>query len=66
MSRDCVQPAEEIAHPPHADRWMTNDPYVIHELDPPTYITHIWCPAVDDGVQRLHSPMPEPEMELEP
>jgi hypothetical protein len=38
------------------------------DLAPPAYVTEIWCPAVDDGVQRLHSPMkepgPEPEMEL--
>ena len=27
----------------------------------PTYITEIWCPPVDDGIQRLHSPMKEPE-----
>lgn len=30
------------------------------------YITEIWCPPVDDGIQRLHSPMPEPEPLPEP
>ena len=30
-----------------------------------TYITEIWCPPVDDGIQRLHSPMKEPEPEAE-
>jgi len=31
-----------------------------------TYITEIWSPAVDDGVQRLHSPMKEPEPAIGP
>jgi hypothetical protein len=29
--------------------------------EPRTYVTEIWCPPADDGIQRLHSPMPEPE-----
>ena len=28
---------------------------------PSAYVTEIWCPPVDDGIQRLHSLMPEPE-----
>lgn len=35
------------------------------EAESRTYITEIWCPALDDGVQRLHSPMKEPEPEPE-
>lgn len=31
-----------------------------------TYVTEIWCPPADDGVQRLHSPMKEPGSEPEP
>jgi hypothetical protein len=27
------------------------------------YVTEIWCPPADDGVQRLHSHMREPEPE---
>ncbi|MGH3184708.1 MAG: hypothetical protein ACRDOE_22760 [Streptosporangiaceae bacterium] len=38
---------------------MTADP------EPPAYVTEIWCPAVDDGAQRLHSQMKEPEPEPE-
>ena len=30
------------------------------------YVTEIWCPPVDNGVQRLHSHMPEPEPLPEP
>jgi hypothetical protein len=30
-----------------------------------TYVTEIWCPPADDGVQRLHSPMKEPGCETE-
>ena len=30
-----------------------------------TYVTEIWCPPADDGVQRLHSPMKEPGSEPE-
>ena len=30
-----------------------------------TYVTEIWCPPADDGVQRLHSPMKEPGSEIE-
>ena len=30
-----------------------------------TYVTEIWCPPADDGVQRLHSPMKEPGSETE-
>jgi hypothetical protein len=30
------------------------------------YVTEIWSPAADDGIQRLHSPMPEPEPLPEP
>ena len=36
-----------------------------------TYVTEIWCPPADNGVQRLHShmrepePLPEPELEAE-
>ena len=35
------------------------------------YVTEIWCPPPDNGIQRLHSrmpdpePLPEPEMEVE-
>jgi hypothetical protein len=32
-----------------------------------TYVTEVWCPEPDNGMQRLHSPMkagPEPEAEL--
>ncbi|MDQ2811535.1 MAG: hypothetical protein M3Z75_06555 [Actinomycetota bacterium] len=63
----CIQPAEEVTHPPHADRSLTNDPYVIHETEPGSraYITQVWSPAPDEGIQRLHSPMPEPELEPE-
>jgi hypothetical protein len=25
------------------------------------YVTEIWCPESDNGIQHLHSPMPEPE-----
>jgi hypothetical protein len=25
------------------------------------YVTEVWCPAADDGAQRLFRPMPEPE-----
>ena len=35
------------------------------EHHPRTYVTEIWCPPADDGVQRLHSPMKEPESEPE-
>ena len=31
-----------------------------------TWVTEIWCPPVDDGIQRLHSLMPEPEPLPEP
>jgi hypothetical protein len=37
----------------------------VTEAEARTYITEIWCPPVDDGIQRLHSPMPEPEAEPE-
>jgi len=36
-----------------------------------TYVTEVWCPPPDNGVQRLHShmrepePLPEPELECE-
>jgi hypothetical protein len=33
--------------------------------EPQAYVTEIWCPPADDGIQRLHSPMPEPEPEPE-
>jgi hypothetical protein len=33
--------------------------------DAPVYVTEIWSPPVDDGIHRLHSPMPEPEPEPE-
>ena len=32
---------------------------------PQAYVTEIWCPAADEDVQRLHSPMKEPEPEAE-
>lgn len=35
------------------------------EVGPQAYVTEIWCPAADDGVQRLHSSMKEPEPEPE-
>ena len=35
------------------------------EHQQPTYVTEIWCPPADDGVQRLHSPMKEPQSEPE-
>ncbi len=37
------------------------------EPEPGTYVTEVWCPPVDDGVVRMHSPMkePQPEPELE-
>jgi hypothetical protein len=31
------------------------------EPEPRTYVTEIWSPKPDDGIQRLHSPMPDPE-----
>ena len=31
-----------------------------------TYITEVWCPLPDNGVQRLHSHMREPEALPEP
>ena len=36
------------------------------EHQPRTYVTEIWCPPANDGVQRLHSPMKEPQSEPEP
>lgn len=30
-----------------------------------TYVTEVWCPPRDTGVQRLHSRMKEPEPEPE-
>jgi hypothetical protein len=39
--------------------------YQAAEAEPRTYITEIWSPARDDGIQRLHSPMREPEPEPE-
>ena len=35
------------------------------EHGPRMYVTELWCPPADDGVQRLHSPMKEPEPEPE-
>jgi hypothetical protein len=38
----------------------------------PVYVTEVWCPPADDGVQRLFAPMrepeplPEPDLEAEP
>ena len=32
-----------------------------HGTETRTYVTEIWCPPVDDGIQRLHSPVPGPE-----
>jgi hypothetical protein len=34
--------------------------------DPAAYVTEVWCPSADDGIQRLHSPIPEPEPERGP
>ena len=34
--------------------------------EPQAYVTEIWCPVPDDGIQRMHSPMPEPEPLPEP
>jgi hypothetical protein len=31
-----------------------------------TYVTEIWCPPADNGVQALSSRMPEPEPLPEP
>jgi hypothetical protein len=41
------------------------------DIQPDAYVTEIWCPPVDNGIQKLHLPMrapepiPEPEPELE-
>jgi hypothetical protein len=39
----------------------------VDERELRTYVTEVWCPPVDDGVVRMHSPMkePQPEPQLE-
>lgn len=41
--------------------------YLAAEADagPRTYVTEIWPPEPDDGIQRLRSPMSDPEREPE-
>jgi hypothetical protein len=40
------------------------EPAIDPELQAGAYVTEVWYPAPDNGIQRLHSPMkaePEPE-----
>ena len=42
----------------------TAEPATAPELQADAYVTEVWCPPVDTGIQRLFSPMKaEPEAE---
>jgi hypothetical protein len=43
------------------------EPGIDAELEADAYVTEVWCPLADNGIQRLYSPMkadPEPEAGL--
>ena len=43
------------------------EPAIDPELRADAYVTEVWCPPADNGIQRLYSPMkadPEPEAEI--
>jgi hypothetical protein len=40
------------------------EPAIDPELQADAYVTEVWCPPADNGIQRLYSPMKaEPEAE---
>jgi hypothetical protein len=42
------------------------EPLIDPELQADTYVTEVWCPLADTGIQRLYSPMKaDPEAEAE-
>jgi hypothetical protein len=46
---------------------VTAEPAIDPERPADAYVTEVWCPPADNGIQRLYSPMkaePEPEAEL--
>ena len=54
----CLTPTAEAALA------AADEPAVGPELQADVYVTEIWCPPADNGIQRLYSPMKaEPEAE---